>query len=284
MPACTLVSHHFKPDHALPMGIALAGGSFGAVVYSIMLNYMLNSPIGFAWSVRVVALLSAVCLLGGNMMITVPPNPPLPPSERKSSLEGMRDWPYLLIATSGFIMLLATYFPVYFVQLYASSHGVSETLTFYSLSIINIVGVFSRVGANAYAERFGTINLSIASCSLNGFVIIGMLGSNTPYGLVLFSVFYGFFFGSTISLFLPVVAYVAPSDADMGKVLGYAWAPGGIAALIGPPLSAALLGKDYIWWRGILFASLCYNLAAALQLVARQIHNHRMEQKWGVQT
>ena len=39
--------------------------------------------------------------------------------------------------------------------------------------------------------------------------------------------------------------------------MGYAWGPAGIAALIGPPLSAALLGKDYIWWRGVVFASVC---------------------------
>lgn len=38
-------------------------------------------------------------------------------------------------------------------------------------------------------------------------------------------------------------------------VLGLAWGPGGIAALIGPPLGAALLGKDYIWWRGVVFAA-----------------------------
>ncbi|KAF8625306.1 hypothetical protein AX15_005438 [Amanita polypyramis BW_CC] len=276
MPVCTLASQHFKSNQALAVGIILAGGSVGAVVYSLMLNYMLNSPIGFAWSVRVAALLSAVCLFVGNVMITVPPRPLLLASERKSSLKSMHDWPYILTVISGFIMLLASYFPIYFVQLYASSHGVSEFLTFYSLSIMNIAGIVSRIGTNACAKRLGAINLSIASCASNGVVILGMLGSNTSYGLVLFSIFYGFFFGSTISLFLPVVAHLAPSDADIGKVLGYAWAPGGIAALIGPPLSAALLGRDYIWWRGISFAAVCYNVAAGLQFMAKQIHDRRM--------
>jgi hypothetical protein len=153
-----------------------------------MLNYMLNSSIGFAWSIRTAAFLSAALLLVGNLMITVPPSPSVTSSERKSSLKSMRDWPYLLTVMSGFIMLLEMYFPIYFVQLFAAKHGVSKVLTFYCLSIVNIMGFFSRIASNAYAKHFGVINLSIISCALNGLVLFGMLGCNTPYGLVLFSV------------------------------------------------------------------------------------------------
>ncbi|KAF8685310.1 hypothetical protein AX14_004047 [Amanita brunnescens Koide BX004] len=283
MPVCTLASAHFKSNQALAVGIVLAGGPLGAVLYSIMLNYMLNSSIGFAWSIRTAAFLSTALLLIGNLMITIPPSPPVTSSERKSSLKSMRDWPYILTVMSGFIMLLEMYFPIYFVQLFAAKHGVSKILTFYCLSIINIVGFFSRIASNAYAKHFGAINLSIISCTLNGLVLFGMLGCNTPYGLVLFSIFYGFFFGSTVSLFLPVAAYLAPSDADLGMVLGYAWGPAGIAALVGPPLGAALLGQNYVWWRGVVFAALTFIVAAALQLIARQIHARRIKQKLEMQ-
>ena len=37
------------------------------------------------------------------------------------------------------------------------------------------------------------------------------------------------------------------SDYFGRKVLGYAWTPSAIAAVIGPPVGAALVGKDYIW-------------------------------------
>ncbi|KAF8329279.1 major facilitator superfamily domain-containing protein [Amanita rubescens] len=113
VPACTLASIHFKYNQALAVGIVLAGGPLGAVVYTIMLNYMLNSSIGFAWSIRAAAFLSAALLLVGNLMITVPPSPSVTASERKSSLKSMRDWPYLLTVMSGFIMLLEMYFPIY---------------------------------------------------------------------------------------------------------------------------------------------------------------------------
>ncbi|KAF8634277.1 hypothetical protein AX17_004233 [Amanita inopinata Kibby_2008] len=182
-----------------------------------MLNYMLNSSIGFAWGVRAATLLSAVCLLAGNLLVTFPSKPPRT-AQRSYPVKTMRDWPYLLTVLTGFIMLLETYFPSYFVQLFAKKHGVSKTFTFYSLALIHGASVIARIGVNAYANRFGAINLFAASCILNGFVIFGMLGCNTPVGLVLFSIFHGFFFGATVSLYLPVVVDLAPSEADLGYV------------------------------------------------------------------
>ncbi|KIL66492.1 hypothetical protein M378DRAFT_160967 [Amanita muscaria Koide BX008] len=98
----------------------------------------------------------------------------------------------------------------------------------------------------------------------------------TPTGLVLFSVCYGACYGSTFSLYGPLSVHVAPSK---GKVLGYAWTSSSVAAVIGAPLGAALVGKDYIWWRGVLFAALCYLVAAVLQLVARGIHARHLREK-----
>ncbi|PFH53670.1 hypothetical protein AMATHDRAFT_907 [Amanita thiersii Skay4041] len=277
VPACTLVSHHFKTNKALAVGIIMAGGPLGGIIYSIMLNYLFHSKVGFGWGVRIAALFSGVCLLVGNLAISVPPPSPTPPSERKHSMKSMRDWPYLLTVVTGFVILLETYFPVYFVQLFAKMHGVSQTLTFYCLALINVANMISRVGVNYYANKFGAINLFIISCALNGGVIFGMLGAGTAPGLVLFSLFHGLFFGSTLSLYYPMIVDMAPSEADMGKVMGYAWGPGGVAALIGPPLGGALLGKDFIWWRAVVFAALCFIVAAMIQLVARQIHVRRLK-------
>lgn len=37
--------------------------------------------------------------------------------------------------------------------------------------------------------------------------------------------------------------------------MGMAIVPVGVACLVGPPICGAILGVDYVWWRGILFAS-----------------------------
>ncbi|PFH53669.1 hypothetical protein AMATHDRAFT_906 [Amanita thiersii Skay4041] len=278
VPACTLVSHHFRENKALAIGIILAGGPLGGIIYSSELNIAIDFK-GFAWGVRIATLFSGVCLFVGNLLISVPPLPPTTPSERKHSIKSMRDWPYILTVVGSFFVQLETYFPIYFVQLFAKMHGVPEKLTFYSLALINVTNMISRIAVNYYANRFGAINLYIISCVLNGCVIFGMLGCGTPVGLVLFSLFHGLFFGSIISLYPPVVVELAPSEADMGKAVGYAWAPSGIANMIGPPLCAALLGKNYIWWRPVVFAALCFIVGAMIQLIARQIHVQRLKKQ-----
>lgn len=39
------------------------------------------------------------------------------------------------------------------------------------------------------------------------------------------------------------------------KRCGLSLIPPAVAALVGPPITGSILGRDYIWWKGILFAS-----------------------------
>jgi len=67
---------------------------------------------------------------------------------------------------------------------------------------------------------------------------------------------YGFFLGTTISLYLPAVASISKGDQDGGKRMGLALVPVGISSLVGTPISGAILGSDYDWWKGTVFASM----------------------------
>ncbi|KIL66474.1 hypothetical protein M378DRAFT_75117, partial [Amanita muscaria Koide BX008] len=294
VPASTLSVRHFKSEAKQALGIIFASGSLGAVIYAskrpTLFAISLLTQNGshakllaqlwnrVCWTVRVTALVSAVLLLIANLIITVPPRVKPPPSSPISSQKSLLHWPYILICMSGFFAILGCYFPFFLVQLFAVEHGISGTLVFYSLAIINISSVFSRVIVNSLVKKFGAFHLSIISCALNGFATFGMLACYTPTGLVLFSICYGACYGSTFSLYGPLSVHVAPSK-DTGKVLGYAWTSSSVAAVIGTPLGAALVGKDYIWWRGVLFAALCYFVAAVLQLVARGIHARHLREK-----
>lgn len=42
--------------------------------------------------------------------------------------------------------------------------------------------------------------------------------------------------------------------------MGMAIVPVGVACLVGPPICGAILGVDYVWWRGVLFASVSGSL------------------------
>lgn len=58
-----------------------------------------------------------------------------------------------------------------------------------------------------------------------------------------------------IALYLPMIADISLRGTDMGKRMGIALAPIGIASLIGPPIAGAILGPDYLWWRPIVFSA-----------------------------
>ncbi|KIL66461.1 hypothetical protein M378DRAFT_160927 [Amanita muscaria Koide BX008] len=214
VPACTLTLSHFKNEtkQALAVGIVLACGSLGAFIGAIMLNYLFNSGIGFAWSIRTTALLSTVCLLIANLVITVPPRVNHSLSSQKSPQKSLLHWPYILICMSVFFTVLGCYFPLYLVQLFAAKHGMSGTLVFYSLAIINICSMCSRICAPACVKKIGLFKLSIISCTLNGCATFGMLACYTPAGLVLFSICYGTLYGSTLSLSTSLIVHVASTE------------------------------------------------------------------------
>jgi MCP family monocarboxylic acid transporter-like MFS transporter 10 len=59
-PALVVVGHHFVRRRGLVMGIVAAVGSVGGVCFPVIFAQLANMPsIGFAWALRVVALIVA---------------------------------------------------------------------------------------------------------------------------------------------------------------------------------------------------------------------------------
>lgn len=49
--------------------------------------------------------------------------------------------------------------------------------------------------------------------------------------------------------------------------MGMAIVPVGIACLVGPPICGAVLGANYEWWKGVLFASVRFLSIPAVRFV-----------------
>jgi MFS family permease len=56
-PAIASVSQYFDKKRAAALGVVISGSSIGGVVIPIALSKMLNSSLGFGWSVRVIGFL-----------------------------------------------------------------------------------------------------------------------------------------------------------------------------------------------------------------------------------
>lgn len=270
VPTSAVVSHHFKTNRALAMGIVDSSASLGGIAFSIMQNELIHGSVGFVWGVRASAFVCLAVIIVANCLIFVPP------SVHASRAPGqLLDTPYLLTIMWGFFSFLGMYFPSFYVQLFARTHGISTKFAFYSLAILNLASMFGRVLPNYVADRFGTMPVFLPSVTLAGLVQFAMLGSSSIVGLTFFVIFYGFFFGTAMALYLPLIAEFTPVGANMGKRMGIGCVPMGIASLVGPPIAGAIMGKNTIWWKGIVFSAVTTSGSSILLVAAWFIHHNR---------
>ncbi|KAJ7511388.1 MFS general substrate transporter [Mycena galericulata] len=241
VPVSTLVSQHFRARKALAMGILSASAPVGGMIFTIMLNQMIYHGPGFQWAIRAAAFLITGCFGIAHFLITVIPPQPASHRQENTLIRSIAKLPYLLTLLAGFLLQLGALFPAFYLQTFAQKHNLSESLTFYGPVVLNASSIFGRIIPNFFTDRWGALEVYIVCVGLAGFAMLG--AGNIP-GIILFAIFFGFFFGSMVALYLPVVAVLAPQEADMGSIMGLAVIPVGIASLIGPPLgeqSSALL-------------------------------------------
>ncbi|KZT66417.1 MFS general substrate transporter [Daedalea quercina L-15889] len=272
VPALSVQSHHWRKRRALAMGIVLMGSSSGGVVYPIMLNQLFNNGLGFAWSVRAAAFMTLGMLVLANFMLSTrlpsakqrPPGAPSP-SVAKVATDG----PYIVVLLSIFLGLWGLLYPYFYLQLWVSSQGLSQTLAFYSVAILNAGSTLGRASAGALADRIGAFNSIVPVSFICGGLVFAMLGAKTPGGVIAFAILYGIFSGAYISLCPPLLAAMARSTHEVGLRIGLGYFITSFAILTGTPISGALLGSLDRWYKPTLFSGVVILAGTATAVVAR---------------
>ncbi|KAJ7473635.1 major facilitator superfamily domain-containing protein [Mycena galericulata] len=257
VPSVAIVSHYFQRRRALALSIVASGSALGAVIHPIMLNNTLRSHLGFAGAVRASAgLVTGLQLLACTIM-----HPRLPPSQSQapfwSSLRRFgRDVPYVLATIGLSIYTVGFYFPIFYLQLDAATHGINETFSFYSLVIMNASSFIGRLAPGFFARRFGILNMvSIASGS-GAVLILSMIALKSLASVVVLGVLYGLCAGVFVTLMAPLLALLTQEIGEFGLRIGVSFAMVGVGGLIGPPINGTLLTSRFIWWRPALFSGL----------------------------
>ncbi|KAJ6546075.1 major facilitator superfamily domain-containing protein [Mycena vulgaris] len=255
IPSVAVVSHYFHARRALAMSIVASGSSFGAVIHPIMLNNTLHSSLGFGNSVRAsAALISGLLLLACLLM-----RPRLPPSKHdpefwKSVCRFRHDKAYILATLGMATFSVAFYFPLFFLQLDAVTHGLDRTFSFYSLVMMNAASFVGRLSPGFFAHALGIENMVAAAAGSGAVLILGMIGLRSVTSVVVLGIMYGFCGGVFITLMPPLVAVLTEDLAELGLHMGVAFAVEGVGGLIGPPINGALLTANFVWWRPALFS------------------------------
>ncbi|KAJ7639243.1 MFS general substrate transporter [Roridomyces roridus] len=272
LPALGLSSHYFRRRRAVAMGIMISSGSFGGVIYSILLNKILpREDLGFPWAVRFVAFINLVLLAVANLIMK--PRPLARGSEPVDMGQIFRDGPYWITVFGLFLGFLGVFIPYFYLQLFSFTQGVDSKFLTWVIPILNAGAMAGRLMPSFLADRYGPLNVIVPSAFISGAIMWALLGVRNIAGVTVFALIYGFVSGAFLSLTSPAVAAfsTSPTMNDIGLRIGISCFFIGFALLGGNPIAGRLLdAPSYTWWRPLTFASVVMLTGSVLILYARQ--------------
>ncbi|KAI0696992.1 MFS general substrate transporter [Cerioporus squamosus] len=272
VPSVAVQGHHWRAHRAFAMGIVVCGSSMGGLVFPIMLNNLFNGSTGFEWGVRASAFLILGLLLASNFLMTAHPSVrPAANAPQLNMKEILTDVPYLLANFSSLFIDWGLFFPYFYLQLYSILHGVDANFAFYTIAIMNGAAIPGRIVPSYLADRYGpfnTILLPTVACSA---LLFSLFGVQEVASTVVFAVLFGFFSGAYLSLCAPCVASLARNPSELGARFGPAYLIASFGALSGTPISGALLGHTFPWWKTIVFCGTASLVSLILLIIARSM-------------
>lgn len=201
-PAIAAVGHFFFQKRGIATGIAASGGAIGGIIVPLVLQILIGK-IGFGWATRVLALVWLVSLSIACILITS--RLPAKPFSRENILPDLRifrNTSFLLTTLAIFFVEWGIFIPISYVSSYALAQGVSSTLSYQLLAIMNAGSFFGRVLPGYFADwwgRFNVLIMTVILCLLSNVCLWLPAGDSVPL-LVIYSCVFGFASGSGISL------------------------------------------------------------------------------------
>jgi MCP family monocarboxylic acid transporter-like MFS transporter 10 len=124
-----------------------------------------------------------------------------------------------------------------YILVFAESHGLSHTLSFYLLAITNASATLGRTIPNLLADRLGVFNMITLTSFVTSILVFIWLAATHTAGVLIFGILFGFCGGAFISLLPGVLQALSAHIGEIGVRMGIAWAVMAWAALSGTPIA-----------------------------------------------
>ncbi|CDZ97503.1 Monocarboxylate transporter [Phaffia rhodozyma] len=238
-PALAILSHWFNKRRSLAYGVVACGSSIGGTAYPILIRQCIPL-IGFKWTLRVCGFIIMVSI--GFAWLTLRPR--LPPKNMSGGIFNFAAFKrpaFSLYVLGCWLIMVGLYTPLSYLDVMGRSQGLGNFST-YLISISNASSVIGRLVPGFFADKVGPINLLAPASMLAGCLMFAWPYCTTKGALIAFAIIYGIFCGSFVSLFSPGVAQLGETF-DIGRRMGTLTTCLSLAALIGPPISGAILTK-----------------------------------------
>ncbi|KAK7466082.1 hypothetical protein VKT23_004807 [Stygiomarasmius scandens] len=279
VPSIAIVSQYFRERRALAMTIVASGSSLGAFLHPIMLNNTINGSLGFANGTRANAgLISGLLLVSCLIMRTRPPPPTKVPELGKAVRKIMHDYAFLFASIGLFIFAIGYYFPLFYLQLDATTRGLDSTFAFYTLVIMNASSFIGRLTPGILSQyKVPVGNMFAISSGGCAILIFGMIGIKNDAAFVVFGIIYGFFAGMFVALLGPILSLLTEDMQELGARMGVAYLFTAVGGLLGGPINGALLTGNLIWWRPAVFSGVVCSVATVLFLAMLLVLRHKKQ-------
>uniref|UniRef100_A0A8C8VQC9 Uncharacterized protein n=1 Tax=Pelusios castaneus TaxID=367368 RepID=A0A8C8VQC9_9SAUR len=290
-PAISLVSHYFSNRRALANAVASAGECAFAFTFGPF----------FQWLIALCGWKSALLIIGGiqlNICVCGALMRPLkdccvpeakssetqrpsakehasPTAEKPFNWMLVKRLDFMLYAILGVLAAMSFFIPPLFLVPLSYSLGIDESWTASLLSIFAIVDFLGRLLCDWYVNLHltKTIHLLTMTVVLISVSLMLLPLANNYLSLAMFTGFYGFFFGTTVSLHITVLTDVTGmSDFDSALVLFMLIRSTG--GFLGPSLAGKSQKRSLLPCLKSIFSYLNYRIHNAKSLTKSYGENH----------
>lgn len=217
--ATAILPQWFSTKRSTAMGWAGTGSGLGGIIYPIVFHRLINQ-IGFGWSVRVIGfLVLATCLISLSLTkMRIRP----PPRKKIVDFSGFKELPYVLFALVSFFGSAGLYIPFFYITEYsrAKVDGISPELAFYMLPIMGVGSTLGRLFPAMVADKMGNLNVLAICTAIAAVLAFSWIAVESVGGIIVWSILYGFFSGTFVSLQVPTVAEITKDPRTLGGRAG----------------------------------------------------------------
>ncbi|OCK82289.1 MFS general substrate transporter [Lepidopterella palustris CBS 459.81] len=280
-PAVANTATYFSSRRTMAISCVACGGATGGMVFPAIAGTLLGK-LGFPWTVRVmgfVMLFNAVCILSlARPRLGKKSLGPAPLVEWRA----FGELTYLLYVVSMFFAFVGVWVAYFYVRPFSRTIlHVSDSTSFNLILLINGVGIPGRLVPALIADKYvGPINVFIPTLFLAGVLLFSWAAVNSASGIMIFTIFYGFFGAGVQSLLQAGLASLNTDPKKAGVRIGMGFSVVGIASLLGGPIGGALVQKADGRYLGTqMFAGACLVVGSVVLVGARVVGTGGM---WGV--
>ncbi|TKY86836.1 hypothetical protein EX895_004477 [Sporisorium graminicola] len=280
-PTIWIVNKRFpKKSKGLVLGLVVSASSLGGIIWPQVLNALFDR-VGFGWSLRIIALISLVCLVVGITCINAGPSIPSSKSHGRPASQSQnrpavaepfssskspifREKPYVLLFVAQTFIMGGSFVPLLLFPQLGLDIGMTFAHANNLVTYANAGSLVGRVGAGIAADHIGSLTASTFCSLFTGVVALAVPAVKTPAGLYIIAPLFGFFSGGLVSLQSACVAATSKTMLDkIGLRIGVLMSVASILVLITTPL-AGLMAQHVGLKTGYFAGSLCVAGAAFL--------------------